>query len=431
MKRVERLIERVEGEALLDFTMDREKISDVSIGFPLFRGIETILEQRPPEDALVITPRVCGICNHAHLLSAVRALEDGYTKAGVEISLSSKAKSIREFTLACELIQNHMKWFYMVLLPQLEQLVDEKSGENHTLKAGYIASTINKASALFGGQWPHSSYAVVGGVTCDPTYMEVLQAQTYIEEVIRFFEHILLGVSFERYFLVTEGSEVDVIEGDFGRLLTLLKIYGLASEGESYDRFLVLGESGLSCAGKSMATRVSSVQLGGVEEYQQEGSYAKGVCYKMRHYEVGSLARAMVSKVPLVKSIHKRYKDALYTRIFARVDEAVRLLVYAKELLASLRLDEPSVTLTTKQKPEAFEGVGVVEAARGSLIHQVEVKEGKIAHYNIIVPTQWNLSQGTDKERGVAIEAMVGERSVEEASFIFRSFDVCSVCTTQ
>jgi Ni,Fe-hydrogenase I large subunit len=73
----------------------------------------------------------------------------------------------------------------------------------------------------------------------------------------------------------------------------------------------------------------------------------------------------------------------------------------------------------------------VVEAARGSLIHRTTVKERRITSYEIIVPTQWNLSLGTESEKGVAVEAMVGAQSVEEASFIFRAFDVCSVCTTQ
>ena len=78
-----------------------------------------------------------------------------------------------------------------------------------------------------------------------------------------------------------------------------------------------------------------------------------------------------------------------------------------------------------------FTGVGVVEAARGSLIHKTTVKDGLITNYEIIVPTQWNLSNGNSEEQGVATLAMVGSRSIEEASFIFRTFDVCSVCTTQ
>ncbi len=73
----------------------------------------------------------------------------------------------------------------------------------------------------------------------------------------------------------------------------------------------------------------------------------------------------------------------------------------------------------------------MVEAARGSLIHTTTVKEGLITNYEIITPTQWNLSHGTKEESGIAIEAMIDSASIEEATFIFRTFDVCSVCTTQ
>jgi Ni,Fe-hydrogenase I large subunit len=134
----------------------------------------------------VITPRVCGICNHAHLIASVRAIEDGYKEAGVEVNLSSKAKDIREFTLACELIQNHIKWLYMTILPQLESYIGQRSEENYAIKASYLSSTITKALAIFAGQWPHSSYAVVGGVSCDPTHLDVIQAQSLVEESIRF-----------------------------------------------------------------------------------------------------------------------------------------------------------------------------------------------------------------------------------------------------
>jgi Ni,Fe-hydrogenase I large subunit len=140
----------------------------------------------------------------------------------------------------------------------------------------------------------------------------------------------------------------------------------------------------------------------------------------------------MVGKEPIIKSLHKRYKDSLMTRVFARVHEVALLLDYGKRLLQDLTLDEPSCIFSghTIKVPDGM-GIGVVEAARGSLIHRTTIREGAIEKYEIIVPTQWNLSQGNETEKGVAVEAMVGSATTEEASFIFRTFDVCSVCTTQ
>jgi Ni,Fe-hydrogenase I large subunit len=328
------------------------------------------------------------------------------------------------------LIQNHIKWFYMTILPQFEHLTGVESGERHPLKSSYLSTVITKALAIFAGQWPHSSYAVPGGVTCDPSYVDVMQAGGLIEEAIRFFEQVVAGVALDRYLQIDSLSRLHEIEGDLGVLLRGLEHFDLAQKGRSHDRFIVLGEAPGMRSGKSIVTSVSNVDVRHVREFPQEGSRAKAVEYKGRLYEAGPLARAMVNKVPLVKSLHKRYKDALFTRIVARVNEVALLLDTCRSILARLELREPSCVLETGVPPCSFEGTGVVEAARGSLIHRTRVTEGIIDSYEIIVPTQWNLSQGNEKERGVAVEAMLGSPTTEEAAFIFRAFDVCSVCTT-
>jgi Ni,Fe-hydrogenase I large subunit len=428
---VKQLIEKIEGEAELDYTFAGGKIEDVRINFGFYRGIEEILERKDPRDALVITPRVCGICNHAHLIAAVRAIENGYESTGMKIELTQKAKNIREFTLSCELLQNHVKWLYMTLFPNLEKYLKDISSENYAMKAAYFSTTITKSLAIFAGQWPHSSYAVPGGVTCDPTQLDIMQAQSLLEECVRFFEQVMTGCSLEQYLTMDSVSHLHKIEGDFGKLLYLLGSNGMEQMGQSYDRFIVFADSSLSPAGKSIVTSVSKVDSRYVHESAQEGSVAKAVAYKNRLYEVGPLARGMVSKEPMVKSLHKRYKDSLLTRVFARVHEVALLLEENRRLLREIRVDEPSCTLKAELKLYEFEGTGTVEAARGSLIHKTTVNNGVISNYDIITPTQWNLSHGDAKEKGIAVKAMVGSKTIEEAEFIFRTFDVCSVCTAQ
>ena len=433
MKKIhmKQLIEKIEGEAELDFTFNEGKIEDVKINFGFYRGIEEILRGKDARDALVITPRVCGICNHAHLLTAVRAIEDGYEKAGDKIELTSKASDIREFTLSCELIQNHIKWLYMTLLPQIESYLDCKSEENYAMKATYLSSTITKALAIFAGQWPHSSYAVPGGVTCDPTHLDVMQAQSLVDESIKFFEQVVTGLPLEEYLRIDLCADLHKVGGDFGKLLHLIGSSGMTEIGKSHDRFIVFADGILSKAGKSIGTKVSNVDSKYVKESMQKGTVAKAVTYKDKLYEVGPLARGMVSKTSIVKNLHKRYKDSLLTRVFARVHEAAILLAHVQKLLKNLNLEEDSCTLSPHTVLQNFEGSGIVEAARGSLIHNTTVKNGHIVKYEIITPTQWNLSHGNDEEMGIAVEAMKGSKNIEEATFIFRTFDVCSVCTTQ
>ncbi len=429
--RIKELVEKIEGEAELEFDFVDGVIDNVEINFGFYRGIEEILQGRDPMDALVITPRVCGICNHAHLIAAVTAIEDGYKNGGLEFELSNKAKYIREFTLSCELIQNHAKWFYITIIPQLEALLGVASGQNHPLKANYISTTITKALAIFAGQWPHSSYVVPGGVTCDPTYLEVVQADSLIDEVIRFFEQVVVGIDMQTYLGIDTYNQLNTLEGDFGRVLHLLRSSALATLGQSHDRFIVLGESSLAPRGKAVATTVSNVDLRYVAESEQKGSKAKAAHYKGKFYEVGPLSRAMLAKRGLIKSLHKRHKDSIFSRIFARIDEIALLLQRAKQILHLLSLDEPSCVLDMKKKPQNFSGSGAVEAARGSLLHRLVVEDSKIKNYDIITPTQWNLSCNSKEETGIAIKAMQGLKGTDEAKFVFRTFDVCSVCTTQ
>jgi Ni,Fe-hydrogenase I large subunit len=315
----------------------------------------------------------------------------------------------------------------------LEKLLNESQEENHGLKASYLSSTITKALAIFGGQWPHSSYAVPGGVTCDPTYVDVMQAENLLDEFIRFFEQTVIGLPIDKYLDITSVSSLNEIRGDFGRILKLMGINEMANIGYSYDRFIVFGESKLFQSGKSMATTVFNVDVTYAEESLQENTKAKDAKYKQKFYEVGPLARAMVAKEPIVKSLHKRYKDSTITRVFARIHEIVLLVMQNKQILQNLKLDEPScVTITKKPlKNLNFEGVGIVEAARGSLIHRTRVEAETIKSYEIITPTQWNLSNGEGDTLGIAQKAMINLEDIAVAEFVFKSFDVCSVCTTK
>jgi len=153
--------------------------------------------------------------------------------------------------------------------------------------------------------------------------------------------------------------------------------------------------------------------------------------YKNKYYEVGSLSRAMLNKTKLIKDSHRKYKDSILTRILARVCEIPQLLHHSKKLLSELDLSQPSFI-----EPNIFinklnaSGIGIVEAARGSLIHKVQLQNGIISKYDIITPTQWNLSNGDKSNPAVSQKAMLGLNDTNLAQLVFKSFDVCSVCTT-
>lgn len=416
-----KLIEKIEGEAKLNFNMKDGKIDFVDISFMSTRNIENILKGKAAFDALVINPRVCGICGHAHLMATVQALESCYK----DLQLTNKAKTIRELTLNFELIQNHFKWFYLTLLPLFGQ-------KQQILKATYPSQLMGKAIAVFGGQYPHTSYAIVGGVVCEVTQTDLIKLQHYIDETIKFFEKNLVQSEGQSFL---ECENIDTVlskEGDLIEILNIIKTHDWIELGKSYDRYIVFGQNSYFDKGKSVKTRVSNnITISSVKETEQETSYAKNVSYKEKYYEVGPLARAMIKKTPLIKDAHRKYGDSMLSRILARVCEISQLLHHSKELISKLDLSEASYIKPSQEISKlTASGYACVEAARGSLIHKVELENGLIKNYEIITPTQWNLSGGTKSKPGISQKAMIGLTDIHVAELVFKTFDVCSVCTT-
>jgi len=416
-----KLIEKIEGEAKLNFNFKEGKIDFVDIEFMSTRNIENILKGKNAFDALVINPRVCGICGHAHLIATVQALESCYEN----LELSNKAKSIRELTLNFELIQNHFKWFYLTLFPLFGK-------KQEILKATYPSQLMAKAIAVLGGQYPHTSYAIVGGVVCEITHMDIIKLQHYISQTSKFVEDNLVKTDSKTFLTCKDADALLDYEGDLPDILREIKKMNLLGHGKSYDRFISFGQNSYFKKGKSLKTKVShNISLEHVKESDIASSFAKNVSFKDEYYEVGPLARAMINKNQLIADAHKKYGDSIFSRILARVCEISKLLEHSKKLIDNLDLNEPSYIEPSMDISKLNSiGYSAVEAARGTLIHKVEIEEGIIKNYEIITPTQWNLSGGTKEKQGVSQKAMVGLDDVKTAELVFKSFDVCSVCTT-
>jgi hydrogenase large subunit len=427
------LIEQIEGEASVYFDIKENRVDFATVTFPHFRGMESMLRYKDALDALVITPRVCGICGHAHLMATVRALEDAYKNAGYEITLSQKAKKIREFTLIMEMIQNHFKWLYLVIIPELAKLTGITL-EGKPLKGAYAASLSAKAIAVFGGQWPHSSYMIPGGITSDPTHIDLLQVQNYIDELISFFQRESLGIALDEFLSFESCKDFNrEIDSDIVLVEKSLIAAGMNHKGLAYDRFIVMGEHNFTKVGKLKQTRafgVDSKYVSTVEAYSpQENTYAYNALYKDQYYETGPLARMMSISLPIIKNMHRRYKDSAYSRVMARVFELAYMLRYSKELLKNIDIFQESVTKIPDIKKISASGLGIVEAPRGPLLHKIEIQDGIIDNYKIITPTQFNIGSST-REKPTSVQIAMKGLTKEEALFVFRTFDVCSVCTT-
>ncbi len=442
------IIERIEGEATLELDWKNDKISYVKIKFLNYRAIEDILVGRYLLDALMITPRVCGICSHSHVNATILAIEDYYKNSGVELKLTDKAKKIRELVINAEKIQNHIKWFYFLILPELFKINSEKFVATEPFKdkewfeAQKALSDILKMGAIFSGQWPHGSYVMTGGVTCDPLQSDIVSAQNFLSNVYDFCEERLFGCSIDEFLRLDSISDLINFDSTLDIAVAFMKEIGLNEIGKSYDRFIAFGEyQGKEEPTKAIKTRLHRANVKFVKESLENSffeskksgfTYSKSAIYKNDFYEVGPLARLMISKDPMIRDCHRRCTDSVITRIIARVKEIAILLKRSAYLLDTIGISQKSLQ-TPKFMPKHItaKGIGVVEAARGTLIHKIEVEEGKIKKFDIIPPTVWNLGNGSPKNPSIAQKAIMGLDSVEKADFVFKSFDICSVCTAQ
>jgi len=184
-------------------------------------------------------------------------------------------------------------------------------------------------------------------------------------------------------------------------------------------------------------------------------SWLKAPRYDDGAVEVGPLARIAVSYasghgdvVPAVDALLGRLgvgRDALFStmgRIAARAVETGlltdRLVAWVADLAAAVAGDDLRVADSTRWEPQTWpaeaKGWGSVEAPRGSLGHWIVIRDGRIANYQLVVPTTWNGSprDGAGR-RGAWEEALVGTpvadlRRPVEVLRTLHSFDPCMAC---
>jgi len=361
---MKKLITKIEGEATLNIIGD-EIIEWVDIEFHQFRGIENYLIDKHYMDALVINPRICGICGHSHLIATAQAIENAFGAI-----ITNKAKLIRELTLNFEIIENHIKWFYITLFPT--QIKDKK----YLFKALQASQKISQAIALIAGQYPHNSYAIPGGITSDITYLELTKVKNIIYQLLEFKQE--LWSDFELFFTKIPKNI-----------------------GKSNNRFLT-----------------KNLDISKIKEISNN-PYQK-VTYNGLYYETGPLSRMK----EYIKEIYQKYQDSIYSRIYARVYEIFYLLNKNLEIISKIDLSENSYI---KPNITSNKGYSIIEAPRGVLIHEIEILNEKIKYYNIIVPTQFNLSTGSKDNPSAAQQALLNENK-KYLDTIFKCFDICAVC---
>ncbi len=485
-------LNRVEGDLEIRIEVEDGIVVEAWSTGTMFRGFEEMMRGRGSLDGLVVTPRICGICSLTHLTAAVEALD-----AIAGVTPPDNALRLRNLALMAETLQSDIR--QAILMFMVDFANREAYGEHplfvdawarYAPLEGRAAIEVIRESkylmqvvGIIGGQWPHTSFMVPGGVTSIPDISKILQCRTIVERFRSWYERTILGCSIERWREVQGIDDLDAWltektshqESEVGFFTRFSHATKLSTLGKGPDRFLSYGGfplprktsiqsdgDTLIPSGWAVDTAVFPFEQAKITEdvshswFEQENgplhpyegktkpyasgqsgqlySWVKAPRYDGEAAETGPLAEAVVGGNPLFKEMVGRDGANAFSRELARLVRPAFLLDSMKILLDELqeRRDESFYT-PVKGIPDG-QGAGLIQAARGALGHWVRVEDEKITHYQVVTPTAWNGSPRDARGvRGAWEEALIGTPIKDignpvEAGHVIRSFDPCLVC---
>lgn len=437
---------------VVEVTVSQGKVVDARCSANFFRGFELILKDRDPRDASYLTERICGICSSAHATGAAYALENA---AGVKPPLNGNI--LRNLIFGADILQNHIRHFYLLNMPDYMKGSDMppfvggyKKGYRFSEKANAamlqnyyesleIGRLAHELVALLGAKAPFPHSILAGGSTVAPEADVVMDFYYKLKRINNFIKNSMipdvhnLAEFYNDYYEIGD-RKINMLEyGLFPCDSQDRERYfpgGIVLDGQVKKVDTVSIREDLSHAWYTDASTTQSPETGEtMPDREKEGSYSwvKAPRYNGKAVEGGPLSRLWV------KGDYRRGVSTM-DRIMARVLEAEKIGLLMKRWLEELRPGEP--VYHSFKVPREAEGVGLTGAMRGPLGHWLRIEKSKIAHYQIITPTTWNMSpRDADGQLGPMEEALLNtpvadENEPIEISRVVRSFDPCSTCAT-
>lgn len=249
---------RVEGDLDLNVVIEDNVVVDAHAEAAMFRGFEIILKGKDPQAGLIVTPRICGICGGSHLYKSAYALDTAW-----QTELPPNATLIRNIAQACETLQSIPRWFYALFAIDLinKNYAQAKEYDEAVRRfAPFVGSSYEtgvtwsskpvEVYAMFGGQWPHSSFMIPGGVMCGPTLSEITRSIAILDWwADAWLEKQWLGCSIDRW--LENKSWQDILDwanenesqynSDCGFFIRYALEIGLDKFGQGAGAFLATG----------------------------------------------------------------------------------------------------------------------------------------------------------------------------------------------
>jgi len=451
-------ITRLEGHGKIEIFLD--EAGDVDRAFfqvPELRGFEKFCEGRPAEEMPRITPRICGVCPTAHHMASTKALDDLW-----KVEPTRTAKLLRELVYSAFMVEDHYIHFFYLAGPDFVVGPQAPAAERNILGviaqvgleiAGQVIRARKECREIIqtlGGKVVHPVFGLPGGVSRGLSE----------EEREKFVETANFAVEFAQFALqlfddvVLKNQEyVDVVLSDTYSHQTYYM--GLVDD-EDRVNFYDGDVRVVDPVGKQIAKFAPGEYVDYIREHVEPWTYItfpylKQVGWKgfvdgadSGIYRVAPLARlnaAAGMATPLAQAAYERMYETLggkpvhatLATHWARLIEAL----YAAERMGEL-LDDPEITSddirnVPTETPE--EGVGIVEAPRGTLIHHYQSDEkGILTGVSLIVATNHNaapIAMSVERAaKGLIKGGEVSDGLLNMVEMAFRAYDPCLACAT-
>ena len=510
-------VTRIEGHLRLETEIKNGQVTSAWSSGMLFRGIETILKGRNPEDAWLFTQRLCGVCTYVHGETSVRCVENA-----LGITVPSNARVVRNLLMGAQFLHDHIVHFYHLsaldwvditsalnadaaataslaatISPsapaidfaaaknRLQTLVSSGQlgifagaywpheayiltpEENLLLAAHYLEALKLQAKAarmhaIFGGKNPHVQSLRVGGVTCsyDINAARISEFRAIVDEVRGFIDTVYLPDAI----LVAQAYPEWAGLGATNNLLAYGEFPQTASEPASlyFPQGVIMNRGPVAVLNPSdilehvrhswyegatalqPASGVTAPQFTALDTADRY-SWLKAPRYQGEPVEVGPLARVMVAygmNHPEIKAAVDGFLQEagltlpqMYSTIGRIAARALETQVIAGAMGNWLNQLQPGGSVYQSWSMTASaSGYGLNEAPRGAVGHWLQIQNGAIGNYQLVVPSTWNFGPRCSADKPGPVEsALVGTPVVDpkrpvEILRTIHSFDPCIAC---
>lgn len=449
-------VTRVEGHGKVTIYLDENNnVKTSRLHIVEFRGFERFIQGRPYWEAPVLVQRLCGICPVSHHLAAAKAI-DVLVGAGTGSGLTSTGEKMRRLMHYGQMFQSHVLHFFHLASPDLlfginaapdiRNIIGIAKENKHLAVMGVMmrkfGQEIIKATS---GKKIHGTGAIPGGIN---KHLTIAERDSFLKG--------------------KDGQNIDQMIAWSLEALEFLKNYQKENR-DFIDNFASFPSNHLSIVredgaldlyhGKIRAVDANGeIILDGIDyqnynEYIVEGvknwsymkfPYLKHLGKEKGWYRVGPLARLNTCDFIPTELAQKEFEEFKhYTKgkpnnstmhyHWARLIE----VLHAAEMMKQL-LNDPDILsgeLVTKGEKQ-FEGVGVIEAPRGTLFHHYRInKNDQIEMANLIVSTTNNNDPMNMAVNAAAKEMMNGQTEITEpmmnaVEVAIRAYDPCLSCAT-